>query len=1173
MTVPRHAVLSVLLGCSLLATGTRAQEDQVGAAVYRRLTTRAASERAVLDQLAPEAGVWGQFFLASPFPYAGHGSDDLLTAHGPQDELDAMVPGGPGPDLARTFTGKAGTAVAWEPLGDVANRMVELNVHDDEALNDEASCYLYGTIETGAASTVTVAMGSDDGLAVWLNGALVHAVDEPRGLDPQADQVALPLVAGTNHLLVKVTEGAGGWAWQVTTRPPLPTAQLDQLHGLLDRDFPPSPERAHWAVTTVATGDEPVLEVGGLAVRADGRPVVATRRGEVWLVDGAEGPTGSARFTRLASGLHEPLGLAVREEQGREVYYTVQRGELTRLVDEDGDLDIDLFETVNAGWGVSGNYHEFAFGPVFDGDGNAWLTLNVGFCGSLGKSTVPYRGWACYVTPSGELVPVCDGLRSPNGIGRLADGTMVYVDNQGDYVATNRLSELTAGSWHGHPASLRWRDDLEEGRTPPRQPASVWFPYRRMGQSAADVVLIDEDGRFGPFDGQLLVGDQTLASVMRVSLERVEGQLQGACYPFLESLDCGVNRLAFAPDGALFVGQTDRGWASVGRRRHGLQRVAWKGTTPFAIQAMEATPDGFRLRFTGAVERASAADPASYRLSSHTYAYHADYGAPEDDQASLDVTAVRLLDDTTVELTVSPLREGYVHCLDADGVRSAADPDQGLLHGEAYYTLQRRPSEATAGDDLGAAPRPAPAAGREPVPAADPSLSTGALAAGLGVLGGVTAVQETPADEPDQALPRLLFLTHSAGFRHPVVTRPEPHVLSHAEQQLLRLTRGRYDVLATQDCGQLTPEALDDLDVLAFYTTGELPIPPETVTALLDWVEDGGAFVGIHCATDTWYQVPRYMDMIGGAFDGHPWHQAVTLAVEDGDHPSTRHLGDAWELTDEIYQHRDWQRFPLAVLLRLDGDEALLARGKRADRDVANAWWKPYGRGRVFYTALGHREEVWTSEAFQRHLLGGIEWARRGPDTAVPAPAGAELLIGGDDLGAWRHRQQEDPAWSYADGVATVGGGAGDLLTREDHGDGLLHVEFAMTEGGNSGVYLQGRYEIQVYDTAGQEQVLNSCGALYNQAVPARDGARPPGPWQYLDIRFRAPRFGPDGVRSEPARVSVWLNGLLILEDVAASGPTPGGLAGDEVPRGPLLLQDHGHPIRYRNVWWLPDEA
>ncbi|MCH2101857.1 MAG: ThuA domain-containing protein, partial [Planctomycetes bacterium] len=213
---------------------------------------------------------------------------------------------------------------------------------------------------------------------------------------------------------------------------------------------------------------------------------------------------------------------------------------------------------------------------------------------------------------------------------------------------------------------------------------------------------------------------------------------------------------------------------------------------------------------------------------------------------------------------------------------------------------------------------------------------------------------EVAAEDP----PRLLFLTHSAGFEHSVVRRPAPGQLAHAERILTEISKGRLIVDCTQDCSTINSENLAKYDALLFYTTGELPISDEGKAALIDWARKGGAFCGVHCATDTFYQFPDYMGLVGGAFDGHPWHEQVTMTVEDHTHPSTAHLGDKWVLVDEIYQFKWWRRHPNHVLLSLDTDATDVARGKRADRDYANAWCKDFGQGKMFYTALGHREDV-----------------------------------------------------------------------------------------------------------------------------------------------------------------------------------------------------------------------
>ena len=114
-------------------------------------------------------------------------------------------------------------------------------------------------------------------------------------------------------------------------------------------------------------------------------------------------------------------------------------------------------------------------------------------------------------------------------------------------------------------------------------------------------------------------------------------------------------------------------------------------------------------------------------------------------------------------------------------------------------------------------------------------------------------------------LPRVLFLTHSAGFTHGVVKRERPDALAHAERALVEMARGVFEVEATQDCAAISAESLAGFDAVVFYTTGELPVDAAGRAALFEWVRRGGAFVGVHCATDTWYEEPRYMELVGGA--------------------------------------------------------------------------------------------------------------------------------------------------------------------------------------------------------------------------------------------------------------------------------------------------------------------
>ncbi|QOI99558.1 MAG: hypothetical protein HRU70_03310 [Phycisphaeraceae bacterium] len=691
---------------------------------YQRLATREATEERMMNLLVPGRASWGEWHALVPFEFKKQG--DLKLVLPPEEALASMGVNGPGPDLSRAFAGRGGVEAKWKNIGAGVNRTIDLGLFTPQGQGDWVVGYLHGTVTAPVDMTIDATCGSDDGLRLWLNGRLIVDADAMRGLDAEDHRLKLDLKKGVNHLFAKVSQGMGAFQFQLNAGEALDplTAQMLEYH--LEVDFPSTPEARYFRTLPVALPADVVLEVGGLDVLPDGRPVVCTRRGEVYIVDGAyEEPPMNARFTLFAEGLHEPLGLQVRAEQrgGKPVnaVYAVQRGELTRMIDLDGDDRADVYETVSDAWGVSGNYHEFAFGPKFDSAGNAWVTLNVGFCDALGKSLVPWRGWSLRVDREGRATPVSGGLRSPNGIGFWNDGQAFYLDNQGDFVGTNRLAPMYDGGWNGHPSGLRWRSDYTPamdtpaGR-PPLTPAAVWFPYKKMGQSTADMLLLPAgeagspgagvrakgplpDGggvyAFGPYAGQAFVGDQTLCLVMRVSLEKIDGVYQGACYPFRQGLQCGVNRLAWGKDGSMFVGQTDRGWGSIGRRRYGLERIVWTGETPFEVREVRVTPEGFAVEFTKDIDPAVASDPASYACLSYTYRYHATYGSPEIETGTQRVVSARVAGPREVRLTIDSIRSGgmgYVHELTFGGVR-AAGTGEPLLHPIAYYTVQRVPTK------------------------------------------------------------------------------------------------------------------------------------------------------------------------------------------------------------------------------------------------------------------------------------------------------------------------------------------------------------------------------------------------------------------------------------------------------------------------------------------------
>jgi type 1 glutamine amidotransferase len=220
---------------------------------------------------------------------------------------------------------------------------------------------------------------------------------------------------------------------------------------------------------------------------------------------------------------------------------------------------------------------------------------------------------------------------------------------------------------------------------------------------------------------------------------------------------------------------------------------------------------------------------------------------------------------------------------------------------------------------------------------------------------------------------RVLYFSHSAGYRHEVIP------LSKTILTQLGSNSGVFEVTATEDTSELSAENLGRYVAVMFYTSGELPMSDAQKTALLNFVSSGHGFVGIHSATDTFYTWPDYLDLIGGYFNGHPWHQSVTIDVVDPGDPLVDFLGNSSRIEDEIYQISDFDYLGSNVLLRLDPSSVDLGKSgvHRRFYGWPLAWTRLYGEGRVFYTALGHEPSVWQDARYQRLLTNAILWSMR----------------------------------------------------------------------------------------------------------------------------------------------------------------------------------------------------
>ena len=221
---------------------------------------------------------------------------------------------------------------------------------------------------------------------------------------------------------------------------------------------------------------------------------------------------------------------------------------------------------------------------------------------------------------------------------------------------------------------------------------------------------------------------------------------------------------------------------------------------------------------------------------------------------------------------------------------------------------------------------------------------------------------------------KLLMLTLTKGYRHQTVELSEQIVKEIGDKS------GLYETTVTQDVGAFTHDNLKNYDTVLFNTTGELPFTDAQKKDFVDFIRGGKGFVGVHSAIDTFYMWPEFGEMIGGYFNAHPWHEMVTIQVDDPQSPLVGFLGTSFQINDEIYQVSDFQYKDTHVLLRLDPGSVDMKKPGVQKRHYGwpVAWTRSYGKGRVYFNSLGHDDWVWKDERYQKMLLNGIEWAMGG---------------------------------------------------------------------------------------------------------------------------------------------------------------------------------------------------
>jgi len=436
-----------------------------------------------------------------------------------------------------------------------------------------------------------------------------------------------------------------------------PAITLELPPGYSGEEIPPPLDR---------DGRPQLFEPLGMDFAKDGTMVVSTRTAGVWSYkDGT--------WKQIADGLLDSMGVVIEKDDLSEIVVG-QKPELTRLIDQDGDGMTDEYQTISDDFLFTSNYHEYLHGPAKGADGNYYVTLNLGAeegkhsfksGGAWMGTTGGYRGWCLQIAPDGTTVPFANGLRSPAGVGTGPDGLIYYSDNQGSFFGTSKFHRVVKGNFYGLPATLVDLPGLN-----PDSPELEWenvksrnevaialLPHSHLANSPGSPVWNLTGGKFGPTDGHIFMGDQTLSTLFQIVMNKTENHEEAAILPFGKGFPSGVMRVEFAPDGSLYAGQTGRGWRSQGGNEAALVRITYDPEKAASIpENITRSGDTYTVSFSGPVE---IQDPSQTKITSWTYVDSPTYGSPETDKRDEKITSATLSPDgKSLVLALEPVPAG-----------------------------------------------------------------------------------------------------------------------------------------------------------------------------------------------------------------------------------------------------------------------------------------------------------------------------------------------------------------------------------------------------------------------------------------------------------------------------------------------------------------------------------
>ena len=607
---------------------------------------------------------------------------------------------GPNSILHRLQIGPGKALVLAVVAGSESNASISPNT---DSLNTENQ-YIAATTFPGGEITATGVIGDRDGLS-WTvdpqHGLVLQipADDQTREIEVvcSADLSPRSLVSFSQKISVKQSERRVHDFDKLTSGGPLlwPESVTTLGH--------PGLEQGAYALDTLTIPDSTPwntwFRTSALDFFSDGRMVVTTYGGDVWVVSGIDETLWNLKWKRFAAGLYEPFGVKVVDEK----IYVTCKDRLTRLHDNDNNGEADFYESFSADEDVSVNFHAFNFDLQTDREGNFYYAKS----GHGTDSEIP--GAVIKISPDGvDRSIYCTGFRTPNGMGSLPDGRVTASDNQGQWTPASKISLLKPGGYYGWVADYSIPGMWEPGggtiditKVVPREtfdPPLVWMPQEFDNSSGGQLFV--EDERWGPLSGRLLHTSFGKGWMSYAMIQDFGDVAQAAIIKLPFDFQTGIMRARVNPaDGQVYATglQGWNGGARVGLRENGIQRLRYTGKPFRMVTDCQVERDGLRVSFNFELDEASATDVASYLAEHWNYHRRHEYGSdmysPTTDKPgkeNLNVNAALLsADRKSVKLLVPDIKPvNQVHLI--VHVKDASDES---FSEEIYWTINRVPKE------------------------------------------------------------------------------------------------------------------------------------------------------------------------------------------------------------------------------------------------------------------------------------------------------------------------------------------------------------------------------------------------------------------------------------------------------------------------------------------------